>query len=247
MISRLDLTVIDASTKAPLPGVTISLKELVSSAIVGTQTTDAAGKTTFNVNEGVWKYTVFKGGYQGLESSVYLTYPAAGYKIELIIEPSTTQPPTQGAPKPPQIPTKPGEPLPLDSGDQITGTIGTRCDYIRNTTFPQSFFTHRDRYTGQKAQYSSDNSYAQSRAAKDAGCYLPAPPTAADWQDGIQKQLTAGFDALSKYITDGLQSKSQELEQAINGIWDKLESWIIERIVGILLKALDNEVEKNGR
>lgn len=169
-------------------------------------------------------------------------------------EPAPKPPPPQTAPaipkekpQPPQFPTKPGEPLPLPDKHEIVGTYGNRCDLMNNYTFAKSMYAHRDRYTGRQSQYTSDLPTARSRAESDQGCYLPAPPTAADWQSGIQTQITEGFQGLTKYITDGLASKSQELSQAINGIWDKLEGWLIERIVGILLKALDNEVEKDGR
>ena len=234
MLSQLTLTVVDSVSKAPLPDVVISLRDIVKGEIKATQTTDAAGKTIFSVEEGVWNYSVFKGGYQGQISSVYLTYPAAGYKIELITQTSTTQPPGLPPPEPPQLPGTPGAALPLPSGTQNIGTYGNRCDLLRNPTFAQSFFTHWDRYTGQQAPYTSDLSYARSRAAADSNCYLSAPPTPADWQTGITQKIAAGFDSLGKYLTDGLKSAAGNWKLDILDLEARLKAWIQTNIISKL-------------
>jgi hypothetical protein len=40
-----------------------------------------------------------------------------------------------------------------------------------------------------------------------------------------------------------IEQEAQERKKDITGIWDKLEGWLIDRIVGILLAALDKEEE----
>lgn len=232
MQAKLTLTVVDSVTKAPLPDVVVSLRDIVKGEIKATQTTNAAGITIFSVEEGVWKYSAFKGGYQGKIDSVYLTYPAAGYQIQLVTQTSSTQQPGLPPPTPPQLPESPGAPMPLGPGEEISETIGTRCDYIRNTRFGPSFFTHRDRYTGQQPPYSSDNQTALSRARADPNCYLPAPPTPGDWQAGITQQIKTGFDALGKYLSDGLKSAATDWMLGLLDLEARLKAWVQENFLG---------------
>ena len=59
---------------------------------------------------------------------------------------------------------------------------------------------------------------------------------AADRLKGLLDLETRIIGVLSKEISDRVK--------AVDGIWDKLEGWLIERIIGILLKALDREVKE---
>jgi hypothetical protein len=148
-------------------------------------------------------------------------------------------------PPPPVFPPKPGEPIVLPPKEEVVGTIGTRCDMINNYSFARSVYSYRDRYTDRRGGMSMDPENTRGTASRDPGCFLPTPPTAKDWQDGIQKQVTAGFDALSKYVTDGLKSVTESWQNGILDMETRLKAWIQKMILELLLTKL-MEGRKNG-
>lgn len=202
MLSDLYLTVVDDTSGAPLPGVVISLISIVDKSILATKTTDAAGKILFNMNEGVYNYTAFKSLYTGAKGGVYLTYPRAGYLIRLKTASNANEPPVIPIPEPPPNPGAPGAPLPLPPNHEVLGTIGTRCDLLNNYSFSRSSYAYRDRYTGAGGPYNMDWQYVRDQGNKDTKCFLPRPPTQAEWQNDIQSQITNGFSGLTKYVND---------------------------------------------
>lgn len=151
-------------------------------------------------------------------------------------------------PQPPKFPQKPGEPLELPPKEEVIGQVGTRCDLINNFSFSRSIYTYRDRYTGRYGENGMDWQEIRGKAERDPGCFLPAPPTAADWQDGIQKQVTAGFDALSKYVTDGLRSVNDSWQKGIIDLEGRIKAWIRDKILEMLLmKLMEGRQNDNNR
>lgn len=232
MISQLYLTVVDSVSKAPLPDVVISLRDIVHGGIIATQRTDAAGKTIFTAEEAVWNYTAFKGGFQGKLGSVYLTYPAAGYKIELITTPAAGQPPVLPQPDPPQLPPKPGEIIPLPGGEIHQKYIGTRCELVSKAMFNQQFFAYREMYSNKHSSWESRAQNAVDAAMSDSTCFLPAPPTPADWQTGIEQQVKTGFDGLGKYLSDGLKSAADSMTLGLLDLEARLKAWVQANFLG---------------
>lgn len=147
-------------------------------------------------------------------------------------------PVTAPLPEPPVFPPKPGEPIPLAPKEESLGTIGTSCDLINNYSFARSVYYGKNRYTGQKTEQSMDYQTAKEKAERSSICHQAPPPTAKDWQDGIQKQVTAGFDALSKYVTDGLKSVTESWQKGILDLEARIKAWIQEMILELLLNKL---------
>lgn len=141
-------------------------------------------------------------------------------------------------PKPPVFPEKPGEPLPLPEGWSDLGQITEVCDLVGQGTHGNFFYNFRNRYTDQQDSWQRDMQETIERAKRHAICQGKAPPTAKDWQDSIQKQVTAGFDALSKYVTDGLKSVTGSWQNGLMDLEARLKAWISDMILEILLKKL---------
>lgn len=162
-------------------------------------------------------------------------------KISYVVADLPHTPPPQS----PAFPPKPGEPLPLSPKEEVIGTVGTRCDIINNYSFARSVYSYRDRYTDSRGGMSMDLENTRGIASRDSRCFQPAPPTAKDWQDGIQKQVTAGFDALSKYVADGLKSVTESWQNGIIDLEARIKAWISDNILELLLTKL-MEGRKNG-
>jgi len=148
-------------------------------------------------------------------------------------------PPKIPPPQPPQFPQKPGEPLPLGPKEERLGSVGSSCDMINNYSFSRSVYYGRNRYTGAQTEQSMDFETAKGKAERSSICQQVPPPTAKDWQDGIQKQVTAGFDALSKYVTDGVKSVTESWQNGILDLEARMKAWIEEQILMLLLKNLN--------
>lgn len=222
--------VYDFDTGKALSGIMVTLSQYLKSDI--NRTTDAAGVADLGVVvltgmiDTLWIFSsTYENVKESLNSTADRTYRLRGYSAPI----------TSPLPPPPVFPQKPGEPLPLGPKEEIRGTVGTSCDLINNYSFARSVYYGRNRYTGQLTEQSMDYETARGKAERSSVCQQQPPPTAKDWQDGIQKQVTSGFDALSKYFTDGLKSVTESWQ---NGIFD-LEA----RITGVLSKEISDRVK----
>jgi hypothetical protein len=148
-------------------------------------------------------------------------------------------PNTPPLPTPPQFPEKPGEPLPLPKGENNLGPISEVCDLLGQGSHGNFFYNFRNRYTGQQDSWHRDMQETRERGQRNSICQGKAPPTAKDWQDGIQKQVTAGFDALSKYVTDGLKTVTESWQNGILDLEARMKDWIKEMVLVLLLENLN--------
>ena len=190
-----------------------------------------SGDTVFN--ESFWSgtHTAILRGIAFPAQTVVFTVKA----IDIVAPPATTLPP------PPVFPPKPGEPLPVSSGETHQTYVGTRCEVVGMGSFGQFWYRWRDKYTDQGSNWRRDYSEALDAANRNTACFLPAPPTAKDWQDGIQKQVTAGFDALSNYFSNGLKSVTESWQKGIFDLETRMKDWIEKQILEILWRAMNRD------
>jgi hypothetical protein len=137
-------------------------------------------------------------------------------------------------PTPPVFNPKPGQALPLPVGVNNLGAITEVCDIEGQGTNGNFFYRWRNRYTDQSGSWHRDMRTEMEIGQRSTECQGHAPPTAKDWQDGIQKQVTAGFDTLSKYVTDGLKSVTESWQNGILDLEGRLKAWVQGRITEAL-------------
>lgn len=146
--------------------------------------------------------------------------------------------------------------------EEIIQRIGTSCSIINNYSFAKSAYQVRHDRNGNLSSLHMDLEEVRDIANRNAACFEtpPPPPKTTDELGSevstLQKLLNGAMgklDNLAQGIGDIIskaETEAAEWRKAVDGIWEKLEGWMIERIVGILLKGLDREVEvmkKNGR
>lgn len=143
------------------------------------------------------------------------------------------------------------------SGGINLGDIGTSCKFNQFGMGGQIFFEVRHPSQGRIHQGASADD-VRNAGLRDSRCW-EEPQTSteslASSQD-LKKERQERQGAIQQIqdmigdIVSAAQEEAQSWRKAIDGIWDQLEGWLIERIVGILLKGLDREVEemkKHGR
>lgn len=206
------------------------------------------GNTTLNesFNPGQHEAVLFLG------NSKVSTVPFTVQKYEYVEPEPTPPPPAKIEPAPIQQQPTPA----LQSNEIPQDRIGTSCQIILKEAFGQRFFKVRHDRRGDLTSYRSDFSVSRSAANNNPLCFEtpPPPPKTPDevsaTLSGLQKILNDGLGKLDdlgqtvQEIVERSIQESQAWRAAIDGIWDKLESWLIDRILGILLKALDREVER---
>ena len=235
MLIRFTLTRKD--TGQPIQGARIEVEKAET-----VEFTDSQGKAELvTFWSGNWIYNITAPGYEKMTGTV-------NNRDIPVLDLSWTM--LYNAISPPSIP---------GPSEQITGRIGTSCSIIRNTSFGQSFFQIRHDRSGNVTSLHSDFQEVKGIGERTAACFeVPPPPPKTTDELGLevstlQKLLNGAvgkIDNLVQGLADigqAVITQGNDLQAAINGIWDKLEGWLIERIVRILLKALDNEVEKDGR
>lgn len=238
MTSRLEFTITDGTTNTPLSGVTIRLTEYNTGADIDTQITNQAGKTESFVNPGELRYSITKAAYLERTGRLYKTSLNESYNVTLFQIPTTEQPPNMPPPDPPQLPPKPGEIIPRRDGEYHNSYVGTRCEVVSKSMFNQQFWAYREMYTGRYGRWESSYHNAPDAANADPACFIPAPPTPADWQTGIEQQVKTGFDGLGKYISDGLKSAADTLTLGLLDLEARLKAWIADMILELLLMKL---------
>ncbi len=232
MLIRFTLTRKD--TGAPIQGARI---EVEKAETVGF--TDMNGKAELvTFWSGNWGYNITAPGYEKMTGTL-------NNRDIPVLDLSWTM--LYTAKSPPSIP---------GPSEEIVGRIGTSCSIIRNTSFGRSFFQIRHDRSGNVTSLHSDLPEVRGIGERTAACYeVPPPPPKSTDELGsevttLQKLLNGAvgkIDNLVQGLADigqAVTKQGDDLQGAINGIWDKLEGWLIERIVGILLKALDNEVSR---
>lgn len=188
-----------------------------------------SGDTIFNESFSTGQHTAILRG---------IAFPAQTV-VFIVKAVEAVEPPKIPPPPPPVFNPKPSEPLPLAPKEETLGSIGSSCDMINNYSFARSVYYGRNRYTGETTAQSMDYETARGSAERSSICQQTPPPTAKDWQDGIQKQVTAGFDALSKYVTDGLKSVTDSAQKGILDLEARMKAWISESIFELLMKNLN--------
>lgn len=179
--------------------------------------TDTSGKTEIITYwSGNWMYKVTAPGYDTLTGTLdNRNIPVLDFAVTLLYNAKSTPPPDQ-----------PGE------GNQ--GRIGTSCTIVSVGGFGQiQFKVRHDRQGDISSRYNS-YSDAVDRAKNTPACF-ETPPPPPKTTDEISGEVTT----LQKLLNSTV-GKIQDLYDFIAG----LESWIIERIIKIILTALDNEADK---
>lgn len=161
------------------------------------------------------------------------------------------------------------EPTP-PPGEQIIGTVGSACDILSKVMFNRSWFSYRQRYTGYHWVWDSEADDAYHAASRNPDCYLPAPPPpktvdevskevdilrdtihgVSQRIENIATSLAEGFASLTKSIEDlagSLTKRIDELQKGLDAIWDKLEVWLVERIIDIIIKAANRDLEQRSK
>ncbi len=146
-------------------------------------------------------------------------------------------------------------PLPPPGGEQVIGSIGTSCDLMQKSMFGRTWYSYRQRYTGAHWTWDSERGDAEYYGGRDPACSAPPPPppkTVAEVSKDVDI-LRGTIQGVSSRIQDlatslsegfvGVGKRIDELQKGLDGIWDKLDAWLVERIVGLMLRALDREVE----
>jgi hypothetical protein len=187
---------------------------------------------------GNWIYSVTVPGYEKITGTLNnRDIPILNFGVSVLYN-AISQPPQPG--------TK----------EEIIDRIGSSCSIINNYNFGKSFYQVRHDRKGNLSSLSLDLPSTKDLARRTAACFEipPPPPKTADEVGAevtsLQKMLndTVGkIENIGQGISDlagSLAKQGQDLTAAINGIWDKMEAWLIERIIGIILKALDNEVAR---
>lgn len=195
--------------------------------------TDSQGKAEIvTFWSGNWAYTITAAGYEKITGTLNnRDIPVLDFSVTMLYN----------------VISQPSQPGP---SEQITGRIGTSCSIIRNTSFGQSFFQIRHDRTGNVTSLHSDLPEVIGIGERTASCFeVPPPPPKTTEEIGaevttLQKLLngTVGkIDNLVKGLADlgaKVAGQGDELKAGLDGIWDKLEGWLIERILDIIWAAL---------
>jgi hypothetical protein len=227
-------TVTRRDTGAGVPNARIEVEKAEAVGV-----TDSQGKAELVTYwSGNWIYSVTAPGYDEVSGTLNnRDIPVLAFSVSLLYSAS---PP----PEPPVFNDKPGEPYPPATGESYSGSVGTRCDIMQVGAFGRVMFLYRDRYSNFRSNIDESRSKTVSAAENNPACFYPAPPTPASWQDGIQKQVTAGFDALSKYVTDGLKSVTESWQNGILDLETRLKAWIQNTILDVIWTALTTQGRK---
>ncbi len=156
----------------------------------------------------------------------------------------------------------PGTPTP--GGETVIGSIGTSCDLLQKDMFGRTWYSYRNKYTRSHWAWDSEYADAQYTASKDTGCFAPPPPPPMTVDDVSKRtdQLGKTVEDTAKRVSEterGLEQEKQDRSSgqntlsgmidalgkkmsALDGIWDRLEAWLVERLVALMLRALDREV-----
>ncbi len=144
--------------------------------------------------------------------------------------------------------------------------VGTSCKiYSFRLPTGELFFRVRDQRGNQVGQAYVNEKDAYAFAVGLPQCNERPQPTVQEWQQQTTLSIAKGFEDLKNYLKNGLdgitgylagidqtlqdivsgaEQEAQAWRKAYDSIWDKLEDWLVERILRILEKALDIEVTK---
>lgn len=225
-MGQVSVTVRDRETRAPIPGAFISLKTPQDPHFSGS--TDQDGKFVFVATRTEpYSITVSKEGYLIFSQIFTFPFEDSSYIVDLEQFPDE--------PEPPRIP----------SPEEIE-RIGTSCSITKihlPGRSPQFNLVHDKKGTLFRSdQYDK----AQDAARKTPECFEDVPPT----PQGYFEQLSSMLNTLGEQfigMVDNVRADLASLDDRVSGLWDKLETWLIEKIIVIILKALDREVEQDGR
>lgn len=207
--------------------------------------TDSQGKAEIVTYwSGNWIYSVTAPGYEVVRGTLNnRDIPVLDFSVSVLYNAISRPPPT-----------------PRNETD--LGRIGTTCNFYGQGTNGNFYYQVRHDDGRAITSWNKDMREIQGKGERDPRCHeIPKPPPKNIDEIGaevttLQKLLngTVGkIENLGQGLADldaALTKQGQDLTAGLNGIWDKLEAWLIERIVGIFLKGLDREVEemrKNGR
>lgn len=96
-------------------------------------------------------------------------------------------------------------------------------------------------------------SWRSTGSGGDGSCAYVAPPPAPPTESPLGKWVKDTISGLGDFVSklsesiSSLSGRIDALQKGLDGIWEKLEGWLVERLVGLMLRALDMEVEKRGR
>jgi hypothetical protein len=238
MLIRFSVTRKD--TGAPVPNARI---EVEKAETVGF--TDSQGKAEIVTYwSGNWIYSVAAPGYAGISGTLNnRDIPVLDFGVSLLYN-AVSHPPT-------------------NPGEVEVGRVGTSCSILGQGGNGVYFYAIRHDRNGMLTNYHRmDWDEVKRQAERMPVCFEepPPPPKTVDEVSNevttLQKMLNntvakiAGLGQQIDEIISKAETEAKEWTKAVDGIWEKLEGWLIERIVGILLKGLDREVEvmkKNGR
>lgn len=158
-------------------------------------------------------------------------------RLSIILNP--TAPPQ---PKPPEVPPPPKQATPTPGGYEKVEDKGTVCEILRKDFGARYFYFLRNKVTGQLSSGWENPAELWQAKGDQMGCYAQAPQTLPDWQKSISDRIKNGFDQLSEYVS-GMGKRVDQIQSGLDGIWDKLEAWLVERLVALMLRALDREEE----
>jgi len=159
--------------------------------------------------------------------------------------------PTSSIPEPSQISDDFVPPIgtvsDLRSAESIMMYTG-ECVTVRQGSGAQTLYRTYNPNTMQGTGQYNDVRYVTTNALFAAlGCRpAPAPVPVQITAEGVQKNvdvLSAAVQNISGAVQDIL-TRLTGLQKAIDDVWANLEAWLVERIVDILLKGLDREVEE---
>lgn len=183
---------------------------------------------------GNFSYSVSAPGFEVVRGTVdNRDMPYMLFSVSLLYAAGSSQPPSNG----------------INLGD-----IGTSCKFNQFGMAGQIFFEVRHPSQGRIHQGASADSVRNAGLA-DPRCW-EQPETKqeglASTQDLLKErqERQAEDGSIWEKVGDIVTASTQEAQAwraALNGIWSQLEAWLIERIVGILLKGLDREVEEMKR
>jgi hypothetical protein len=231
MLIRFSVTRKDSG--APVPNARI---EVEKAETVGY--TDSQGKAEIVTYwSGNWLYSVGAPGYGNVNGTVdNRDIPVLDFGVTLLYN----------AISPPSTP---------GFKEEIIDRVGTSCSIINNYSFAKSAYQVRHDRKGNLSSLHMDLVEVRGIANRSPECFEtpPPPPKTTDELGAevstLQKLLNSTVGKIEN-IAQGIgdiiskaETEAAEWRKAVDGIWDKLEGWMIERIVGILLKGLDREVE----
>lgn len=201
--------------------------------------TDASGKAEIITYwSGNWTYSVTAPGYEKIGGTLNnRDIPVLDFSATMLYN-AKSQPPH-------------------NPGENEDGRVGTSCSILSQGSNGVYFYAIRHDRKGLLTNYHRmDWDEAKAQAERIPACFEIPPPTpktineVAEEVTTLQKMLNgtvSKIEGLAFNIEQIITAATEEAEawrKAYDGIWDKLEAWLIDRIVGILIKALDKEVER---